>query len=156
MRRCVSCRFWQPQSRLISTCSSFSAPDLFWGIFVDRYAVVNMRDFNVVATGETLQAAIRLYQQKLSMDRTQSDSQAAVETITADFVVQRIGSEVRSGGTVYFLTVQGKPDLMLMGNSELSEELVLTQVGDKVSVKFKKGPSLVAPMTSLDNLAIGK
>lgn len=29
------------------------------------YAVVNMRSFNIVATGETLQAAIRLYHQIL-------------------------------------------------------------------------------------------
>lgn len=118
------------------------------------YAVVNMRSFNIVATGETLQAAIRLYQQKLSMDRTQTEAQTPVQATTEELVVRRIASEVRSGSTVYFLTAKDKPNLVLMGNSELSEKLVLTQPGDSIVVEYKRGNTLIAPMTRFENKSI--
>jgi hypothetical protein len=117
------------------------------------YGMVSLRNYQVVAVADTLQAAERLYASKLSMDRTSVESSTVAERRAVPGVVQRIAAEVHSGNTMYYVTLDGSGRIYV-GASDISEELVLTKPGDKVTIEVDKGTARVTNMASFNNLDI--
>lgn len=118
------------------------------------YALVSIRNYQVVAVADTLQATLRQYQAKLSQDRTAVTSDSVVTDKKVVGVVSRVSQDIRNGTSAYYLMVQGEPSHIFVGNTDTSEELVLTKVGDKVELHFPEGSSRVSSLTGFDNLSI--
>lgn len=121
------------------------------------YGMVDMRNHQILAVGDTLNATLRVYQAKRSTDRVSADISAAVKETTIDGVVIRTASEFRNGQTSFFVTIKHN-DVVLgnifTGTSDLSEELVLTLPGDRVVITYGDGSSRVVSMSKFRNLEI--
>lgn len=118
------------------------------------YGIVDVSDYQRVAVANTLEEAARLYQLKVGVDRTHLDDAAAAEQATLTGTVALIGSAVRSGNTVYELTLTEQPGKIFMAEVSLSEELVLTTPGHRVSLQALQGSSRITPLVAFHNLTL--
>lgn len=118
------------------------------------YALVSIRNYQVVAVADTLQATLRQYLSKLSQDRTSVATDSEVETRMLVGTVSRISQDIRDGSASYFLMVQEQPGAIFVGNVDVSEELVLTRAGDKVELRFAAGDARATSLAHFDNLSI--
>lgn len=118
------------------------------------FAVVDLRDYQRVAVADTLPAAIRAFQSKMSLERTEmgASSNPNEESLTAK--VLRVGQEVRQGNTVYTLLLAGFEDKLFSVDQNRSEELSVTQVGDTVEITTLKGEQRVLPVLAFENKSL--
>lgn len=120
---------------------------------IKQYAYVSVRDYQTVGVGETIQEARMNYEKALNaspgsqmVGSTTSDA----ETITG--TVARIGSEYSGAGTVYYLVLEEHSELLFSVQGSLSDELALTQTGDKVSVSYYPTSAQTQDVSEFDNL----
>lgn len=118
---------------------------------IKQYAFVSVINYSSVGTGETVTDALRDYESKLRGDGIYSDFTVGAEEKTASGTVLRIAAEVRSNNTVYKIILAEHQDKIFMATYDISEELALTQVGDKVKLSYTGASSLAQMVTQFDN-----
>ena len=119
---------------------------------IKQYAFVSVVNYSIVGTGETISDALSDYNRSLKNSGVSSDFsvQGEEETVTAQ--VARIASEVNGNETVYKLLLEGQ-DPIFIASAALSDELALTQPGDRVTIRYYQIDSPVQQVSSFDNLA---
>lgn len=125
---------------------------------VKRVAFISVEDYNVLGIGENKNEALRNYKEALESkgnDLVIDNSADGIKDNNVEGTVTRISPDVRSGNTSYFITIDSKTDVIFKETSKLSNQLPLTQVGDKVSISFEKAEDGIADMTRFDNHSIG-
>lgn len=107
---------------------------------VRLYALVNVEQYTIVATGETQESAKRAYVEKLKQEgiiKENTEPQAPSEVPaakTATITVSDIKMPVVGGDTVVYITDEkGTVYKEKLSNNEL---LILLKVGDKIEVSF--------------------
>lgn len=106
---------------------------------VKMYAFVDVAQYQVVGTGDTVDAARDDYIMKLSNENIETPS--AQDEITA--LVEKIASAVVDGNTVYYIRLAGSDDVYTVPVS-LSDQLPFVAVGDRITLtvssagEFKK------------------
>ena len=107
---------------------------------VRLYALVNVEQYTIVATGETQESAKRAYVEKLKQEgiikeNTESEAPSEVPAAkTATITVSDIKMPVVGGDTVVYITDEkGTVYKEKLSNNEL---LILLRVGDKIEVTF--------------------
>lgn len=106
---------------------------------VKMYAFVDVAQYQVVGTGDTVDAARDDYIMKLSNENIETPS--AQDEITA--LVEKIASAVVDGNTVYYIRLAGSEDVYTVPVS-LSDQLPFVAVGDRITLtvssagEFKK------------------
>lgn len=120
---------------------------------IKKYAFVSVRDFMLVGEGDTMTAAVSNYRETLQAAGA-GTSVVGTGAEEKTGIVERISSEVQSGSTVYFLTLQGE-DTIYRGSPDLGAELSLTREGDRVTLSFLPGENAVQSLTGFDNLDVG-
>ena len=106
---------------------------------VKMYAFVDVAQYQVVGTGDTVDAARNDYIMKLSNENIEMPS--AQDEITA--LVEKIASAVVDGNTVYYIRLAGSEDVYTVPVS-LSDQLPFVAVGDRITLtvssagEFKK------------------
>jgi hypothetical protein len=111
------------------------------------YGLVNLSDYQTAVFGQTLMDAERLYASKLS--KTKSTIDAVVSDIVATGQIKRIGSDVRGGNTTYFVVVEGiKP--ILTATTDVSYELPILSIGDKITVHYMAGNQPTSSISALE------
>ncbi|MDE1171184.1 MAG: hypothetical protein PW734_08265 [Verrucomicrobium sp.] len=78
------------------------------------FALVSIHDISKVVVADTLQAASRQYQMKLSQDPTSVQGSTAVTNQTLTGTVSLIGSDIRNGNTLYYFTLDSMPGRIFM------------------------------------------
>lgn len=119
---------------------------------VKQYAYVSVKDFLVVGVGESMQDA-RLDYQKALRENPSSGSVADTseyEEITG--TVFRINQQLVGGETVYSFILNEDTSVIYQAHSSVSDTLVLTYPGDKVTVQFKPSSSQVKSVISFENI----
>ena len=96
---------------------------------VKMYAFVDVAQYQVVGTGDTVDAARDDYIMKLSNENIETPS--AQEDITA--LVENIASAVVDGNTVYYIRLAGSEDVYTVPVS-LSDQLPFVAVGDHITL----------------------
>jgi hypothetical protein len=123
------------------------------------YGMVDMRNNQLIAVGDTLTSTLRLYQSKRSTDRSQADVGTQSALATASGTVDRISAEYRNNQTTYYLTLtqrrESKTDhAIFAGTSDLSEEMVLTKPGDTVELVYSDSKTRVMGLIRFRNLSV--
>ncbi|MGI5957893.1 MAG: hypothetical protein ACOX60_00555 [Massiliimalia sp.] len=128
---------------------------------VKQYAMVSVKNLNVVGVGDTPKAAQDDYLKAMqeigtSIDLGQGDA-APAETKEMTGTVERISWNT-SGDTVeYTMILSDHYDQIFTVPSEVSAELPVTQPGDQISITYEAdGIGAVYRVTQFDNLWIGE
>lgn len=118
---------------------------------IKQYALVMVTNYSVVGTGETIPAAIKDYQQAMrNMGLKPSIEQTETQTAITGTVL-RIAAENVGNGLVYKLLLEESAGRIFVVNAELSEELALTQPGDRIKLEIYEAGMSVVEATAFDN-----
>ena len=134
------------------------------GSIVKRYAMVNVQNYQVAVTGSTIAQCTEAYAEKLKqnninikidideiIDATEGSENAgtdAPKTKTVKGVVSDIRTAVMNGESVYFIQLDGKGAYYSIAASS-SENVVIMNKGDKVTVKFKAAEGKIIEAISI-------
>lgn len=110
---------------------------------IKQYGFVNIIDFSIVGTGETISEAVSSYSKAMNKESLPDKN---VEEITGK--VSRIGFDIQDGITTYYILLENDLNLYY-GKSTLNSKINVTKVGDKV--KLQVNGNLI---TNFDNLDI--
>lgn len=117
---------------------------------IKQYAFVSVTNYSIVGTGETINLAMRDYEQGLKNSGIATvvggDSQEARGTVL------RIAAETSSGDTSYKLILKEEPEKLFILPALLSDELALTREGDSVKLEYSGDNTLIYQATAFDNL----
>ena len=119
---------------------------------VKLYAMVNVEDYSIVGTGESITAAESNYIKNL---KNRGDWQGLGDSGDAqslDGTVERIGSSYMDDTTYYYLILKEKPDKIFMSAINMSNELPLTIEGDRVSIEYIDNTNSSIDLIRFDNL----
>ena len=117
---------------------------------IKQYAFVSVSNSTNVGTGETIDSALRNFRQVRG--------NAGVNITTGQTIskeegtVLRIASETIDNTVTYKLILEEKQDYIFTVSYDLSNELALTQPGDKVALEYMDDPSGICSASSFDNL----
>ena len=104
---------------------------------VKMYAMVNVGDYQITATGTTVKACQSAYEHLLienGITVTETVEEAALEEVTG--VVADLRSAVIDGNSVYFLSLSGKEGVYFRISAAQSEQAVLLNPGDEVVISY--------------------
>ena len=134
------------------------------GSIVKRFAMVNVQNYQVAVTGSTIAQCTEAYAEKLKqnninikidideiIDATEGSENAgtdAPETKTVKGIVSDIRTAVMNGESVYFIQLDGKGAYYSIAASS-SENVVIMNKGDKVTVKFKAAEGKIIEAISI-------
>ena len=119
---------------------------------VKQYAMVNVKNYNTVGVGDTLQATLNKYLEDLTNTNISLEESSSEEVLDGE--VERIGMVVKDGTSIYDIKLKGN-DSIFSVSTETSREVALTSVGDKVKVKYiKVGEGRFILTNSFENITI--
>ena len=118
---------------------------------IKQFAFVSVGDYTSVGTGETISAALRNFRQVTHSNNTTIDTGSDQVELTG--TVARIAPESLGDTITYKFILEETPHLLFTAAYDLSNELALTQVGDRVAITYTLNESGVCPATAFDNLA---
>lgn len=118
---------------------------------IKQYAMVMVTNYSVVGTGETIPAAIKDYQQAMrNMGLKPDIGQTAQQSVVTGTVL-RIAAEDAGDGLTYKLLLEETSGRIFTVSAELSEELALTQPGDRVRLEVYENTGGIVAASSFDN-----
>ncbi|HBA44847.1 TPA: hypothetical protein DCZ31_02550, partial [Patescibacteria group bacterium] len=103
---------------------------------VKMIGMADVGDHSVVGVGDTVQDALRNY---ASAQNSKGNAVLLDDKIKAKKITGKIGRAARDdrgGNTYYHLAIASEQGKIFVGDSNLSQELITTQVGDTVEVEF--------------------
>lgn len=119
---------------------------------VKQYAMVNVKNYNIVGVGDSLQSTLNKYLEGLTNTNISLEGSSSEETLEGE--VERIGLVVKDGTSIYDVKLK-ENDHIFSVSTETSREVALTSVGDKVSVKYiKVGEGRFVLTNSFENITI--
>ena len=119
---------------------------------VKQYSMVNVKNYNTVAVGDTLQSTLNRYLEALTNTNISLEGSNSEESITGE--VERIGLVVKDGSSIYDIKIKGM-DKYFSVSTETSREVALTNVGDTVFIKFiQVGDGQYIITNSFENLSL--
>ena len=105
---------------------------------VKQYAMVNVQQYQVVATGETVAQCEQNYLSMLSQNGIVDGSAGLGGTETAEGTIAEIRTAVLDGNSFYFIRLNGSD--LFYSISAVEEPLaVILSVGDRVAVTYQPG-----------------
>ena len=119
---------------------------------VKQYAMVNVKNYNTVAVGDTLQSTLNRYLEALTNTNISLEGSNSEESLVGE--VERIGLVVKEGSSIYDIKIKGE-DSFFSVSTETSREVALTNIGDTISIKFiKVGDGQYIITNSFENLTL--
>ena len=116
--------------------------------------MVNVKNYNTVAVGDTLQATLNRYLEALTNTNISLEGSNSEEALEGE--VERIGLVVKEGSSIYDIKLKGEDSLFSV-STETSREVALTRMGDKVSLKFiRVGDGNYIITNSFENLTLNE
>jgi len=113
------------------------------------YAMVNVRQYQIVATGQTVAECQKNYEQQLITYNVVEEEIVVVDTGTATGEIAEIRSAVINGNTVYFLRLDEEVTYYRIAAKD-AEEAVLLDVGDTVTVTFEVSSGAIVDAVSVE------
>jgi hypothetical protein len=120
---------------------------------VKQYAMVNVKNYNTVGVGDTLQATLNKYLEGLTNTNISLESGNQEETVKGE--VERIGLVIKEGTSIYDIKLKNNDNIFSV-STETSREVALTKVSDIVEMKFiKVGEGRYIITNSFNNTSLG-
>lgn len=105
---------------------------------VKKYAMVNVQQYQIVSTGDTVAQCEQNYLAMLSQNGVVDGNASLSGTDTAEGAIAEIRSAVLDGNTVYFIRLAGSD--MFYSISAVDQPLaVILNAGDQVTVTYRPG-----------------
>jgi hypothetical protein len=125
------------------------------GGLVKMYAMVSISDYTIVGTGNTMREALTAYKTAFnsSGNKINVDSKSAKKIVESTIV--RIQNDVKNGNSFYYFTVKDYPNIFV-GSSQISNQLPLTAVGDRVKISFDLDTEEIIDVSQFENLSLKK
>ncbi len=125
------------------------------GGLVKMYAMVSISDYTIVGTGNTMREALTAYKTAFnsSGNKINVDSKSAKKIVESTIV--RIQNDVKNGNSFYYFTVKDFPNIFV-GSSQISNQLPLTVVGDKVKISFDLDTEEIVDVSTFENISLKK
>lgn len=119
---------------------------------IKAVALVNYKNYEIVGIGEDLKSALRDYSEAmLNSGNAISTSNNNISSFEINDVVKRVERDIQSGQTYYYIILKGENGKIFRATSGISEELVITNVGDSVSMAFRSGDNPIIDISSFKN-----
>lgn len=119
---------------------------------VKQYAMVNVKNYNTVGVGDTLQATLNKYLEGLTNSNISLESGNEEGTITGE--IERIGLVIKEGTSIYDIKLKNNENIFSV-STETSRDVALTKAGDSVEMKFiKVGDSKYIIINSFVNIPV--
>lgn len=118
---------------------------------VKMYAMVNVQQYQIVATGTTVASCEEQYIQQLIQNDVIEDAGKIIIPVDSDTVtgaISDIRSAVIDGTTYYYIALKGHGEYFRVSASEC-ENAVLLNTGDKVKVEFAAGDGEILNVISI-------
>lgn len=118
---------------------------------VKLFAMVSVEQYEIVGVGTTLKAALRDYKSLLYSKGNNLTKTETKHNTTTNLVTRR-SVDIRNGVSYYYIKLKND-SRMYVGNSNISDELPLTIIGDKVTIEYQKSSeqSKITDILSFDN-----
>ena len=116
---------------------------------IKQYAFVSVANYTSVGTGETIDGALRDFRQVRGNTGGILTGQSS-ESVTGK--VLRVAPESIGESVTYKIILENKPTLIFTVSYDLSNELALTQPGDRVTIDYMTSGAGICIATSFDNL----
>lgn len=100
---------------------------------VKQYAMVNVKNFNIVGVGDNLTTTLNKYLDGLANTNISLEGSNSEDTIEGE--VERIGLVVKDGVSIYDIKIAGFDGIFSI-STETAREVALTKVGDNVRIKY--------------------
>jgi len=123
---------------------------------VKMFAMVSVKDFSLVGVGESVKQARDAYINALSMQRNTNVSMSGNQRIILESTVTRIGTDVKNGRTFFYIIVADKPNVVFVINTDLSDFLPVTNIGDPVRMEYLSVTDPTVNLISFKNLRLQK
>ncbi|WP_294156574.1 cell shape-determining protein [uncultured Clostridium sp.] len=120
---------------------------------VKQYAMVNVKNYNTVGVGDTLQGTLNKYLEGLTNTSISLEGGNNEETVSGE--VERIGVVIKDGTSIYDMKLKGDDNIFQV-STETARDAALTAAGDSVEMKFiKVGSSRYIIVNSFINNSLG-
>ena len=122
---------------------------------VKMYAMVNVSQYQIVATGDTVAACEANYRRILAEKGLVTGDAAQLPTVgqgEITGVIEDIRSAVVDGNTLYYLRLNGGGAYYVI-SAAVQPEAVIFNVGDSVSVRYTEGEGTILTADSVTRIA---
>ncbi|SHH81294.1 hypothetical protein SAMN02745196_01486 [Clostridium collagenovorans DSM 3089] len=119
---------------------------------IKSYAFVSVSNYNIVGVGETIQQAYNSYIQGLSRD-TSSNLTNDNNIVEVEGEVDRIGVVINNNTSYYTFMLKDKKTKFII-STEISTEPAITNIGDKVKIKYVGNDNESITVKEFTNLSI--
>lgn len=102
---------------------------------VKKYAMINVKDYNIVGVGDTLQGTLNKYLESLTNTNISIEGNNKEEVLEGE--IERIGLVIKDGTSLYDLKIKGEESIYTV-STETARSVALAKTGDKVRLKFIK------------------
>lgn len=120
---------------------------------VKQYAMVNVKNYNTVGVGDTLQGTLNKYLEGLTNTSISLEGGNKQEVITGE--IERIGVVIKDGTSIYDMKLKDNDNIFQV-STETARDAALTTVGDSVEMNFiKVGSSRYIIVNSFINNSLG-
>ena len=116
---------------------------------VKMYAMVNVQQYNVVATGTSVSSCIESYERLLAENGISIDGSVSVDTNEVEGVVEDVRSSVINGNSVYYILLEGGDVYYSVSAADCPEAAILN-VGDRVSFHATQAEGAIVPASGLE------
>ncbi|OPJ59397.1 cell shape-determining protein [Clostridium oryzae] len=114
------------------------------------YAMVNVEDYTIIGTGETVDECKEEYIKLLANKNSLSNSTGEKKVITG--TVSRIGSYIEQGNSYYVITIDKQNGIFTIPEA-YSKKLAITKAGDTIRIKYIESSGTYTTI-SFDNMNI--
>ncbi len=121
------------------------------GGLVKMYAMVGINDYTVVGVGNTLRETLTSFKNTYNMtgNKLSGNTPSVKKEVTSTIV--RIQNDVKNGNSFYYFILKDSPKVFV-GSSNISTQLPISQIGDKIKVTYDEDLEKVIDISSFENL----
>ena len=101
------------------------------------YAFVDVEQYQIVGTGQTINEARNNYRKALNLEDVEVKEEVA-ETSEAEGIVESLADAVVGGNTCYYFTLEGDSNVYT-ASVEVWERLPFMKAGDRIRVSYSVG-----------------
>lgn len=116
---------------------------------IKNYAFVNVENYNVLGTGESIQQAYNNYIEGLSAD-TSSNLVNSSEIIELEGTIERIGMYLNNGYSYYMIALTGNKTKFVVP-TEVSNLVAIAEKGDNVKITYIPNTTEVITVRTFEN-----
>ncbi len=114
-----------------------------------NYAFVNVKNYNIVGTGETLNNTLDNYIEVLSRDPS-SDLVNNSEVIELEGTIERIGMYLNNNSSYYMITIVGNNKKFIIP-TEVANIVAIAEKGDNIKITYIENTSDIITVKSFEN-----